>query len=173
MLYCKFWRGKILKNGDGGGGNKGAVEVEFPEALCKRIAGITDGFSFAYLQEAFVGALLAIAAEDDGDDDDDDGNGAEVGNGNENADEDEFELVGEAVQEQRDEAGGGDGEGGDDNDIEKLVLWKAIQKQVEVSHGLSSNKTETIRNSMLTILNLDSEKRTLNGSWMRNWQVDR
>ena len=35
--------------------------VEFPEVLCGKIAGITDGFSFAYMQEAFLACLLAIA----------------------------------------------------------------------------------------------------------------
>jgi transitional endoplasmic reticulum ATPase len=45
--------------------------VEFPDVLCEAIAGITDKFSFAYMQEAFVAALLAIArktknSEDDG-----------------------------------------------------------------------------------------------------------
>lgn len=126
MLYCEFWRGKILKKGEGEhGGNKG-VNLEFPEVLCKRIAGITGGFSFAYLQEAFVGALLAIAAEDD-----DDGEKEEDGAEHEN--EDEFELVGEVVKK-KDEAGGGD-----DDDIEKLVLWRAIKKQVEVSQVKSTH----------------------------------
>jgi transitional endoplasmic reticulum ATPase len=42
-------------------------DVEFPDRLCKAIAEITDGFSFAYMQEAFVAALLAIARMSDGD----------------------------------------------------------------------------------------------------------
>jgi hypothetical protein len=33
--------------------------------LCKAVADITDGFSFAYMQEAFVAALLAIARRSD------------------------------------------------------------------------------------------------------------
>ena len=48
--YCKFWRSKIAKN----------KKVEFPEDLCESIADITEGFSYAYLKEAFVTSLLSI-----------------------------------------------------------------------------------------------------------------
>lgn len=49
--YCYFWQRKLSDN----------KHVDFPDVLCGAIAGITDGFSFAYMQEAFVAALLAIA----------------------------------------------------------------------------------------------------------------
>lgn len=52
--YCRFWRKKL----------DGSEDVEFPEVLDKPIARITEGFSFAYMQEAFVASLLAIAGED-------------------------------------------------------------------------------------------------------------
>lgn len=58
--YAKFWQRKLKDN----------EEVEFPDRMCGAVAKITDGFSFAYMQEAFVAALLAIAAardEDSGD----------------------------------------------------------------------------------------------------------
>jgi transitional endoplasmic reticulum ATPase len=51
VLYADYWRRK-LKNND---------KVDFPEKLCGSIAKITDGFSFAYMQEAFVASLLEIA----------------------------------------------------------------------------------------------------------------
>ncbi|KAI0147217.1 ATPase [Xylariaceae sp. FL1272] len=51
VAYCEFWQGKLADND----------EVEFPDELCRAIAEITDKFSFAYMQEAFVAALLAIA----------------------------------------------------------------------------------------------------------------
>lgn len=54
MEYCRFWRRKL----------DGSEDVEFPEVLDKAIAKITQGFSFAYMQEAFVASLLAIAAVD-------------------------------------------------------------------------------------------------------------
>lgn len=38
--------------------------IDFPKKLCSAIASITDEFSFAYLQEAFVATLLAIAGGD-------------------------------------------------------------------------------------------------------------
>jgi transitional endoplasmic reticulum ATPase len=49
--YCHFWQKKLKSNKD----------IEFPDELCRAIAEITDKFSFAYIQEAFVAALLAIA----------------------------------------------------------------------------------------------------------------
>lgn len=58
IKYCEYWREKLSDNED----------VEFPELLNEAIAKITDGFSFAYIQEAFVAALLAIANKD-GDED--------------------------------------------------------------------------------------------------------
>lgn len=58
VQYCDYWRHKLCDNED----------IEFPEVLDKAIASITKGFSFAYIQEAFVAALLAIANADDDDD---------------------------------------------------------------------------------------------------------
>ncbi|KAI4116317.1 MAG: hypothetical protein LQ345_003234 [Seirophora villosa] len=51
VLYCEYWREKL----------KGKPSIKFPRKLCKAIAGITVGFSFAFLQEAFVATLLTIA----------------------------------------------------------------------------------------------------------------
>ncbi|KEF58089.1 uncharacterized protein A1O9_06012 [Exophiala aquamarina CBS 119918] len=51
VKYCHFWQGKLKDNKD----------IEFPDEICDAAAKITDGFSFAYIQEAFVTALLDIA----------------------------------------------------------------------------------------------------------------
>lgn len=51
VAYCAFWRKKLGDNDD----------IEFPEKMQWAIAGITQYFSFAYIQEAFVAALLTIA----------------------------------------------------------------------------------------------------------------
>ena len=53
--YAKYWQGKLEDNKD----------LDFPDMLCAAIAKITDGFSFAYMQEAFVASLLAIARDED------------------------------------------------------------------------------------------------------------
>ena len=47
---CNFWRSKLAKNRN----------IEFPQKLPAAIAELTKGFSFAYLKEAFVTALLVI-----------------------------------------------------------------------------------------------------------------
>jgi SpoVK/Ycf46/Vps4 family AAA+-type ATPase len=51
VAYCKYWRQKLVDSD----------LVEFPEALCPIIAKMTEGFSFAYLKELFIIALLTIA----------------------------------------------------------------------------------------------------------------
>lgn len=54
VKYGQFWQGKLKDNKD----------VEFPDEICEATAKITDGFSFAYIQEAFVASLLALAIAD-------------------------------------------------------------------------------------------------------------
>lgn len=57
VLYAEYWRGKLAKTNP---------KVDFPEKLCRPIAAFTDKFSFAYMQEAFVAALLELARHDVG-----------------------------------------------------------------------------------------------------------
>ncbi|KAH0268833.1 P-loop containing nucleoside triphosphate hydrolase protein, partial [Aureobasidium melanogenum] len=51
IMYAQFWQKKLKDNKD----------IEFPDKLCEAVSSITDGFSFAYMQEAFVASLLALA----------------------------------------------------------------------------------------------------------------
>jgi transitional endoplasmic reticulum ATPase len=88
-------------------------EVEFPDKLCGAIAGITDGFSFAYMQEAFVASLLAIARRSE------DANGGRRPDVTaENVDGDWISMLSMS-----------------DDDLDKLALWVEIQKQVEILRG--------------------------------------
>jgi transitional endoplasmic reticulum ATPase len=50
-LYAEFWHEKL----------KNKSNVDFPKKLCAPIAKITNDFSFAYMQEAFVATLLDLA----------------------------------------------------------------------------------------------------------------
>ena len=68
VQYCEFWRQKLADN----------EEIEFPVRLTKAIASITKGFSFAYMQEAFVAALLEIAKAGE-DEDEDEGEQRSIG----------------------------------------------------------------------------------------------
>lgn len=56
--YCEYWRGQLAKN----------PSIDFPSSLSPAIAKITDGFSFAYLKELFITALLVIVGGDHQDD---------------------------------------------------------------------------------------------------------
>jgi transitional endoplasmic reticulum ATPase len=58
-LYAQYWRQKLLRRNEG---------LEFPEELCGIIAQLTEGFSFAYLKELFVMALLSLVRGFKGDD---------------------------------------------------------------------------------------------------------
>ena len=55
IMYCDYWREKLRNE------PQSEPPVKFPKKLSPAIAGITQDFSFAYLKEAFVATLLAIA----------------------------------------------------------------------------------------------------------------
>ncbi len=98
--YSRFWQSKLADNKD----------IEFPDKLCVAIAKITDGFSFAYMQEAFVAALLAIARRSPG-----------------------FqEIEGVLIHEMDDGWVGVAGGSNDDDDLDDLILWVEIKKQVKI-----------------------------------------
>lgn len=102
-LYCEYWRTKLSDH----------EEIEFPARLNQAIASITKDFSFAYIQEAFVASLLAIA----GGDEDDLGGEATL----ESPYQQDFsELVrGLSLSEGHE-------------DLEKYVLWRQMKKQVKI-----------------------------------------
>jgi transitional endoplasmic reticulum ATPase len=107
VAYCHFWQSKLADNND----------IEFPDKLCDAIADITEDFSFAYIQEAFVAALLAIARSEDGGSDSDT-----------DANEDGWVLT----NTRNDELSG-------------LPLWVEIQKQVKIlREGMERGKESTM-----------------------------
>jgi transitional endoplasmic reticulum ATPase len=119
ILYCEYWRRKLQYK----------KEVEFPEKLSPAIADITKGFTFAYLKEAFVASLLAIARRENDSDDEDEP--AEIIAGL-----DDLKLS------------SNDKPTGDDKDITNLPLWIEIQEQVKTlredmnSAGVAAKKDQ-------------------------------
>ncbi|KAL8912908.1 MAG: hypothetical protein Q9171_002202 [Xanthocarpia ochracea] len=110
-LYCQYWRSKILAKNSA---------IAFPEALCAKIAGITEKFSFAYMKEAFVASLLGLLVS----------RKKVLGRGGEGG---ELERGGGEEVERLEREGEEDGKGGErDGDLEKLPLWREIKKQVAV-----------------------------------------
>lgn len=100
MQYCEFWRHKLADN----------KSIEFPAKLNREIASITDNFSFAYMQEAFIAALLAMAGEE------------ELGKeellaGRPTTSEDTSDLV--LVKRT-------------DDDLDKYVLWRQLKIQIQI-----------------------------------------
>ncbi|KAK0645444.1 P-loop containing nucleoside triphosphate hydrolase protein [Cercophora newfieldiana] len=102
VAYCKFWQAKLADN----------KKIEFPDELCEAIADITHDFSFAYIQEAFVAALLVIASA--GKDKRLFKGKAAAGAGDE--DDDEWVVTSSSKRD----------------DLEDLELWVEIQRQVAI-----------------------------------------
>ncbi|KAK8090394.1 ATPase [Apiospora hydei] len=110
VAYCKFWQGKLKDN----------EEIEFPDELCGAIAGITDKFSFAYIQEAFVAALLAIAQKGKKEK----RAPSSLSNGGDG-------VMATTTQELEDDWVGVVGSS-DKDELEDLVLWVEIKKQIKI-----------------------------------------
>jgi transitional endoplasmic reticulum ATPase len=112
ITYAEFWRDKLLKDDEssnpnsGGSGSNPDEKLEFPKEMCKAVAGITDGFSFAYIQEAFVAALLTIASEED------------------ELFEFELALQGNGCAEHDKK--------NDDHNLDRLPLWRELKRQVKI-----------------------------------------
>ncbi|KAH0492646.1 hypothetical protein TgHK011_007591 [Trichoderma gracile] len=131
VAYAHFWQKKLLDN----------KAIGFPDKLCAAIADITDGFSFAYMQEAFVAALLAIAHRerpDDGDEDDEetDGDDETMVQTVDLAEDDWVQVLdyNKPVEDDDDDD--------DDPVLDELPLWVEIKKQVAIlREGMEDNKT--------------------------------
>ncbi|KAH9843260.1 ATPase family associated with various cellular activities (AAA) [Teratosphaeria destructans] len=119
--YMKFWQSKLSDNKD----------VEFPDKLCPAIARITPGFSFAYLQEAMVASLLAIARDSDASSErfclecmeahDKPSSGATCENESKRPFRGLFDWVWMVRHEDE-----------EDPDLDNYVLWREVKKQVRI-----------------------------------------
>ena len=125
-VCCQCLRHKLQPN----------PKVEFPERLSSAIADITDGFSFAYMKEAFVSALLLIVVD--------------------RKDSNRNDRIQDGGQDGPDElnschkpkygiAGGGDDE------LDQLILWRTIKRQIRIlreeldaADGIPSRSEEPI-----------------------------
>ncbi|KAI9738914.1 MAG: hypothetical protein M1818_005227 [Claussenomyces sp. TS43310] len=125
ILYCRYWHQKLRHND----------KVVFPNALCAMIADITDGFSFAYMKEAFIAALLVIVARNTGGDDDDDALLADA-------------PAAEVALDDR--SGGGGSDDDEDDDAKASLLWKEIQKQVKnLRDEMDDESAETVKKTLI------------------------
>ena len=122
-LYCQFWRRRLKER---------KVEIEFPMKICQAAALITDGFSFAYMQEAFVATLLAIAGRRSEilDDDLDEIKGGEKDG---DRDLDDYELWREmkkTIKALREDMGNNDGKSNATDDSFAQALAEEKQAQI-------------------------------------------
>jgi len=121
VQYCEFWHKKILKN----------PAVNYPKKLVNLIAAITFGFSFAYMQEAFVATLLELARS-------------------QGIDMAAFEMIGSDAATDESSSGceydvgddNNDGDDDDDDDLDKIPFWRVMRQQVSIlREDLSRNVT--------------------------------
>jgi len=115
VAYCQFWQHKLASN----------KEIDFPDSLCAAIANITENFSFAYMQEAFVAALLAIARRAATDAEDDSPAQAKDEDARSTASMGGLTIT-EDVGDGWVEIVVGDGE------LDGLILWVEIKRQIEI-----------------------------------------
>ncbi|PWN32728.1 ATPase [Meira miltonrushii] len=108
-LYAHFWQRKLKDN----------KSIEFPDKLCPAIARITNDFSFAYMQEAFVASLLAIARQKPESTTEQSTSKARKEFNVEETDSDWLRLA-------------DDDDSDDDEELNKYVLWREIQNQVRI-----------------------------------------
>ncbi|KAI9844154.1 MAG: hypothetical protein M1837_005754 [Sclerophora amabilis] len=125
LQYCEYWRTKLRNS---------SSPVSFPPSLCAAIANITEGFSFAYMKEAFVVSLLSIIYErrtsepksvDDG------GNVGSVTEGK--------------VHGHIEGAGDDDNNEGAYPKLKDVPLWEAIETQIKVLKAEMGNETVVVR----------------------------
>ena len=105
-LYAEYWREKLKKS-----------KVVYPKILCPAMAKITDGFSFAYMQEAYVASLLDIARRD----------------------EEESAILTQQPSF--------DGFTGDGEDLDDYLLWRVFKEQVKNLRHEMDSQTEDSRQS--------------------------
>ncbi|KAL6803842.1 P-loop containing nucleoside triphosphate hydrolase protein [Trichoderma sp. SZMC 28012] len=118
VAYCQFWQKKLADN----------KSISFPDKLCTAIAEITNDFSFAYMQEAFVAALLAIARnEQPGDGEDDDAEDDAMVMTMDLADNEWVKVLDRPVEESP--------------ELDELALWVEIKKQVAILREGMEEKT--------------------------------
>ncbi|KIW90464.1 uncharacterized protein Z519_09110 [Cladophialophora bantiana CBS 173.52] len=122
VQYCKYWQKKLRDN----------KEIEFPDEICPAAAKITDDFSFAYIQEAFVTALLEIARETDGG-----GRGGETTSGK----DEKMEELHEQWDLLEIDCGGRVDALLRDKDLNDYILWRKLKHQIELLRRQISKET--------------------------------
>ena len=121
--YCNVWRSKLVTN----------KNIDFPENLSSAIADLTEGFSFAYLKEMFVTALLVIvAAQRNPPSSNNNNHDLERGSGLPDSDEPNGVATARSA-------------------FENVLLWRVIRKQVQTLRaeveGARKSAEEASRNS--------------------------
>jgi transitional endoplasmic reticulum ATPase len=124
-MYAQFWRQKLTGDKTEHDSNltlevditemMDGADIEFPEEMCPAIAKITDKFSFAYMQEAFVAALLGIAMKED--------DSEEIS---------AYVIVETAVENMLDDELSLKSSAASDDDLDEFVLWRELKKQIGI-----------------------------------------
>ena len=134
IQYCHYWQAKLADNKD----------IEFPDELCTAIAKITNNFSFAYIQEAFVAALLVIAFDED------DEELVDAVMEEQEQDQDVGQAVSDSGSDLVDVSIPADSDKGDDDDLDNFILWREIQKQIKLLREEMESEKERVTKKRVT-----------------------
>lgn len=133
VAYCRYWQEKMR---DSAAAAVAGLELEFPNELCGVVAGVTEGFSFAYMKELFVTSLMTLArrstcVEGDGMQVDDEDVASETGSG----------VVVDAPEGEtkQGESEGKEGKEGDAKEEKKKPKPKRVMPEVEIPESLRDN----------------------------------
>jgi len=128
VAYCHYWSAKF----------DDAEQVGFSDELCRVVAKVSDGFSFAYLKELFVTALLALARED-GDDSGGEADIAPDSTASDNGSSSDGVVVeaSGAIPQEGEETGAGPIKDEEGNTAARV---KQVMPEVEVPESLRDNK---------------------------------
>lgn len=145
-LYARYWQRKLEKTNN----------IEFHDEICELVSSLTDGFSFAYMKELFVQALLAIVGgRAEADDEGGDKTAVEKAAEDTKITTDSSRLLKEKESIGQEDSGNGGDEAGEEGKAAEIVKRKV--PEIEVPDHLKENPFLRILQKQVVALIMDMD----------------
>ncbi|KAI7209833.1 P-loop containing nucleoside triphosphate hydrolase protein [Hortaea werneckii] len=145
-LYAQYWQRKLEKT----------KNIEFHDDICELVSSLTEGFSFAYMKELFVQALLAIVGgRAEADDEGGDKTAVEKAAEDTKITTDSSRLLKEEESIGHEDSGNGGGEAGEEGKAAGMVKRKV--PEIEVPDHLKENPFLRILQKQVVALIMDMD----------------